>query len=38
MLDRVILIFKDGSGSISVNELKMQFGDSLPKEVWQEII
>ena len=38
MLDRVVLIIKDGSGTISISELKMTFGDHLPENVWQDIV
>ena len=38
MLDKVFYQCKDGSGTISVAELKQQFGDQLPKHVWEERI
>ncbi len=32
------MIDKDGNGSITIEELKNQFGKKLPLEYWQEII
>lgn len=32
------MLDKDGSGSISVNELKASFGDHIPANVWEDII
>jgi Ca2+-binding EF-hand superfamily protein len=32
------MLDKDGSGSISVNEIKTQFGNNISSELWLEII
>lgn len=38
MIDKVLFIKKDGSGTISMSEFKSQFGKKLPEDVWANMI